>query len=75
MGSIIINNRNHPKLGLDLLDLPEIVFHLCMHECTVTTQQESRLMVVSREAKEEAASGDPTDSRLTLMSILQEQEL
>ena len=28
----------------------------------------SRLTVVSREAKEEAASGAPTDSRLTRMS-------
>ena len=35
----------------------------------------SRFTVVSREAKEEAASGAPTDSRLTLVSILQEQEL
>ena len=35
----------------------------------------SRLMVVSHEAKEEAASSTPTDSRLTLVSILQEQEL
>ena len=35
----------------------------------------SRLTVVSREAKEEAASGAPTDSRLTRVSILQEQEL
>ena len=35
----------------------------------------SRLTVVSREAKEEAASGTPTDLRLTLVSILQEQEL
>ena len=35
----------------------------------------SRLTVVSREAKEEAASGASTDSRLTRVSILQEQEL
>ena len=39
------------------------------------TPKGSRLTVVSREAKEEAASGAPTDSRLTLVSILQEQEL
>ena len=32
-------------------------------------------MVVSREAMEEAASGAPTDSRLTHASILQKQEL
>ena len=32
-------------------------------------------MVVSREAKEEAASGALMDLRLTLVSILQEQEL
>ena len=38
-------------------------------------QYTSRLTVVSREAKEEAASGAPMDSRLTLVSILQEQEL
>ena len=37
--------------------------------------QASRLTVVSREAKEEAASGAPKDSRLTRVSILQEQEL
>ena len=35
----------------------------------------SRLTVVSREAKEEAASSAPTDSRLTRVSIVQEQEL
>ena len=35
----------------------------------------SRLMVVSYEAKEEAASGAPMDSRLTHMSIVLEQEL
>ena len=35
----------------------------------------SRLTVVSRKAKEEAASGTPTDSRLTRVSILQVQEL
>ena len=29
------------------------------------SSEESRLMVVSREAKEEVASGVPTDSRLT----------
>ena len=35
----------------------------------------SRLTVVSREAKEEAASSALTDSRLTHVSIIQEQEL
>ena len=35
----------------------------------------SRLMVVSHKAKEEAASSAPMDSRLTQVSILQEQEL
>ena len=35
----------------------------------------SRLTVVSCKAKEEAASSAPTDSRLTRMSIIQEQEL
>ena len=32
-------------------------------------------MVVSRKAKEEAASGAPMDSRLTWLGILQKQEL
>ena len=36
---------------------------------------ESRLMLVSCEAKEEGAGGAPIDLRLTHMSILQEQEL
>ena len=35
----------------------------------------SRFTVVSHKAKVEAASGAPMDSRLTHMSILQEQEL
>ena len=35
----------------------------------------SRLTVVSREAKEEAVCGGPTDSRLTRVSIIQLQEL
>ena len=35
----------------------------------------SKPMVVSHEAKEEVASGALTDSRLTHVSILQEQEL
>ena len=41
-------------------------------KCFVTT---SRLMVVSGEAKEEAENGALMGSRLTDMSILQEQEL
>ena len=35
----------------------------------------SRLTVVSCEAKDEAASSAPTYSRLTRVSIIQEQEL
>ena len=42
---------------------------------TLEIWPKSRLMVVSREAKEEAASSAPTDSTLTCMTILQEQEL
>ena len=41
----------------------------------IPQSKRSRLTVVSREAKEEAARGALTDSRLTCTSILQEQEL
>ena len=42
---------------------------------TLEIWPKSRLMVESREAKEEAASSAPTDSTLARMTILQEKEL
>ena len=43
--------------------------------CCNNTVATSRLMLVSQETKEEVASDTPMDSRLTRVSILQEQEL
>ena len=52
--------------------MQEKQFLSCISIATVSI---SRLTVVSREAKEEAASGALMDSRLTRMSIIQVQEL
>ena len=74
----ITQAMNHVEVLID----EEKVYCLCRGSCTNKRINacdnklcETRLMVVSREAKEEVANSAPMDSRLTHVSILQEQEL
>ena len=63
------------RLAMHILKKIISCFHLILSQVIITSSLTVVSRTVSRKAKEKAASGAPTDSRLTCVSILQAHKL